>query len=204
MASFKRQSSGYTMGGKRVSYIPTQSASGGGYTSSGASQLYQQRYAQATSLLDQLSDQQRKDLLASYSGLAGQATQGLMSRGLAGTTILPSMQAGILRQRQGAMNNLNDQIARERMAAMSSYTSGQAGAMSQDASAQNSFNLSRRGYDLQSQQMGNNMAMDIRRLNQGVRAPTQKRYNTTVFSGTTNSYPGSYGSLQSRYSRRYA
>lgn len=172
---------------------------------SGASRLYQQRYDEADALLGRLSNQQMQDLRGRYGSLAGQARQGLVSSGLAATTVMPSVMRGIARDESAEINNLNDQLARERLGVMGQYTQGQASAMEGDAARAQQASLSRAQMLQGQNQFASQMSMDLARINAasmaGARSPSRTYGYTSRFTGQVNSHPGSYQSFRSRYAR---
>lgn len=170
------------------------------YQGSGAPNLYQKRYGEATSFLDSLSGQQMDDLRSRYGAARGYAMNSLAGQGLMASTILPSMMTGINRAQSADENLLNDQLARERLGVMGEFTAGQAGAMQSDAAARNAFALNQ-------QQMLQQSAMDSARLAQygsryGVATSAPARGGiSSRFTGRTYSNPGSYSAYQARYAR---
>ncbi len=62
--------------------------------------------------------QARKDISQQYQGMATSANQDLISRGLSGTTIMPTIQAGIKREELGSQARLDEQLRKERMDAL--------------------------------------------------------------------------------------
>lgn len=67
------------------------------------------------------------ELNRQFDALRGGAQQGLVDRGMAGSTIAPSVNAGIERQRGYALNDLNDQNAARRVGLMAQMGQGKLG-----------------------------------------------------------------------------
>ncbi len=65
--------------------------------------------------LEGLGDQSRSDINRRYDELAGQQGQDLIARGMRGTSIAPTMRAGLERERSGDLGRLDEQIRRERL-----------------------------------------------------------------------------------------
>lgn len=72
-------------------------------------------YGRTMTGLEGLGDEQRRAISSRYGALAGANQQDLVSRGLAGTTVLPSMRLGVERQKTQELNALEEQLRRERM-----------------------------------------------------------------------------------------
>jgi hypothetical protein len=79
------------------------------------SQGYQQRYGRGMGYLEGMGNQQKKDLNSQYDNLQTQVAQQMQQRGLANTTVMPSMQAGVERERSDARGRLQEQLNRERL-----------------------------------------------------------------------------------------
>lgn len=75
-------------------------------------QLYQDRFDRNTGRIQDIGTQARADVNQGFQVQASQARQNLTDRGLGGTTIGSSVQAGIERERQGALNRVDEQTAR--------------------------------------------------------------------------------------------
>ena len=60
-----------------------------------------------------LGDQERSDIDRDFGNLSSQTSAGLQSRGLTGTTLLPSMQRGVERERTSAQGRLSERLRRE-------------------------------------------------------------------------------------------
>lgn len=76
---------------------------------------YRSRYDRAMQNLEGAGTQQRADLNTQYDALGSRTGQDLVSRGLAGTTIAPSMQAGVERERAGARGRLDETLLNQRL-----------------------------------------------------------------------------------------
>ena len=76
---------------------------------------YEKRYSGAMSTLEGLGGQQRADLDREYTELGSKQQQNLASRGLAGTTLAPTLAQGLAGKRTEAMTRLNESLKRERL-----------------------------------------------------------------------------------------
>jgi len=76
---------------------------------------YEKRYSGAMGLLEGLGTQQRADLNQQFTEQGAQQKSYLAARGLSGTTLVPTMQQGLLSQQQDAMTRLNEALKRERL-----------------------------------------------------------------------------------------
>lgn len=65
-------------------------------------------------IVNKLGDQQRADIERDYRNLSGKAGQDMVARGLSGTTVAPTVQAGIEREKQADLRRLNDLLNREK------------------------------------------------------------------------------------------
>lgn len=65
-------------------------------------------------IVNRLGEQQRADIQRDYRNLAGKAGQDMVARGLSGTTVAPTVQAGIEREKQADLRRLNDLLNREK------------------------------------------------------------------------------------------
>lgn len=79
------------------------------------------KYNQQLGLVNQVSGQQRADTIAATQRQQSDAMQNLAKLGMANTTVAPSLTAGIQRQGQGALNNLSDQLTREKLGVMQGF-----------------------------------------------------------------------------------
>lgn len=76
---------------------------------------YSDRFASAMSTMEGLGDQERADISSRYRGLQSSQQQDLTSRGLTGTTILPTMQQGVAQQETAAQGRLGERLRREKL-----------------------------------------------------------------------------------------
>lgn len=106
------------------SFVPAGSSGGGSMQASDALAQYnadqQQRYDQIIQGFDSIisqsanfSTQTGLDVAANYQGFNSQIQQDLVSRGLGGTTIAPTMALGVQREHEAAQNRLRDQLIRQ-------------------------------------------------------------------------------------------
>jgi hypothetical protein len=65
-----------------------------------------------------MGEQEAKDIRSTYSGLATQGQQDLVSRGLAASTIAPTMQAGYARRETAELGRLGDRLREQRLGIM--------------------------------------------------------------------------------------
>lgn len=78
--------------------------------------MHDKRYGTAMSLLEGSGQQALRDIDRRYKGLASRQQQDMISRGLTGSTIAPSMQWGVERERQDARGREIERIRREQLA----------------------------------------------------------------------------------------
>lgn len=76
---------------------------------------YENRYQRGMNTIDQLGGQEKADVNQRYDQLQAQTNQDLVSRGLTGTTIKPTMTLGNERERQAALSRVNERLLRERL-----------------------------------------------------------------------------------------
>lgn len=76
---------------------------------------YENRYQRGMENLQGLGDQEKADTSQRYKNLASQNTQDMVSRGLTGTTIMPTMRQGIAREESDALSRVNERLQRERL-----------------------------------------------------------------------------------------
>jgi len=79
-----------------------------------ANRKNEERYQQALANLEGVGEQERADINTTFDSSRSAVNQGLINSGLAGTTVAPSMQRGVERERVGALNRLASMLARER------------------------------------------------------------------------------------------
>lgn len=74
----------------------------------------EERYQQALQNLEGVGVQQTADVNTRFDSSRSAVNQNLVNAGLSGTTVLPSMQRGVERERQDALNRLAAMLAREK------------------------------------------------------------------------------------------
>lgn len=87
-------------------------------------QLYKDRLARLTSLTGNAGAQNALNIHQQFAGLSSRAGQDLVSRGLSGTTVAPTVQAGIASQEASAQANAANQNA-QLQAQIDAQASGQ-------------------------------------------------------------------------------
>jgi hypothetical protein len=93
---------------------------------------YQQRLEEAMRMLEGMGTQQRKDLAQRYRAAESVGMQDLVSRGLTGTTILPTMRMGYQREHENALGRLNESLRGQRLGVYGQLSGDLAGAMQSD------------------------------------------------------------------------
>jgi hypothetical protein len=78
---------------------------------------YRDRYGTTMEMIGQVGDAQRAEVDRSYAGLASQAQQQLVDKGLAGSSIAPTTAAGVERERLRARQEVEEGLLREKIAA---------------------------------------------------------------------------------------
>lgn len=76
---------------------------------------YENRYQRGMDLLSGLGTQEKRDIDESYQKLGAVNQQDMVNRGLTGTTIMPTMRAGVERERQDALSRVNERLQREKL-----------------------------------------------------------------------------------------
>jgi len=76
---------------------------------------YQTRYSEAMKTLEGMGAQESKDITSAYGNLAASQQQDLTSRGFGGTTIMPTMRAGVERQKTDALARLNERLRTQKL-----------------------------------------------------------------------------------------
>lgn len=76
---------------------------------------YQDRYGQAMSTLEGSGEQARADLRNQWRSAENRGVQDLTSRGLTGTTILPTMRMGYQRQANADEGRLNESLRQQKL-----------------------------------------------------------------------------------------
>lgn len=79
-------------------------------------------YSDTMSGLDTMGQQGRKDVSAGYNKAFSQGMQGLVSAGMANSTIVPSVSLNNARGREDAVNRLNEMLRREKLGYMNNIT----------------------------------------------------------------------------------
>ncbi len=103
---------------------------------------YQARTDRAMGMVEQMGVQQRKDINERYSSMASNQASDMKARGMAGTTVMPSMAAGVERERSGALGRLDETLMQNRLNVYGQYSGQQLGYQQQamgnmDATYQN-------------------------------------------------------------------
>lgn len=76
---------------------------------------YQDRWQRAMAQLQGVGDQQRKDLNQRYDNNKGAVDQSLIARGMSNSTVSDSLKMGNERERNNAINRLEESLTRERL-----------------------------------------------------------------------------------------
>jgi hypothetical protein len=85
-------------------------------------QAQQQQYQQMMGVIGQTTGQRAADIRQAYQGQRADIGQQLARAGMANTTVLPTMQAGINREEQSALNRLADELQQTKLGVMGQYT----------------------------------------------------------------------------------
>jgi hypothetical protein len=75
----------------------------------------EQRYQQMLGIADTTTGQRAADIRSSYAEQGAQQQQNLARLGMSGTTIAPTMQMGVQREQQSALNRLADQMQQTKL-----------------------------------------------------------------------------------------
>lgn len=78
---------------------------------------YDQRFERNMGYIDQMGQQERKDLETDFKARERSAAADLASRGFSNSTILPNVRASVQRDRDSAIGRLNDRLAQQRLSA---------------------------------------------------------------------------------------
>lgn len=81
-----------------------------------AKEQTEKRYEESMKDLENVGAQERADIGTRFDASRSGVNQALISSGLSGTSVLPSMQRGVERERTSALNRLATDLARERIA----------------------------------------------------------------------------------------
>jgi len=73
------------------------------------------RYDKAMGMLEGLGDQERKDIIKAYGERGAQVKSDLVRRGMGGTTINPTMQLGVDRERTDAIGRLEERLRQQQL-----------------------------------------------------------------------------------------
>lgn len=90
---------------------------------------YRDRYGQAQGELDKLGATERANVERGFTAQSTAAQQDLMSRGVGQTTVAPTLQAGIERQKQQSLQSVEEGLARERLGTLSQLSGDTLGFM---------------------------------------------------------------------------
>jgi len=74
----------------------------------------EERYQQALGNLEGVGEQESADIDTRFDTRRGAVSQSLVSSGLSGTSVMPTMQLGVERERSAAQNRLASMLAREK------------------------------------------------------------------------------------------
>jgi len=85
---------------------------------------YQGRETRIKDMLAGMGDQERKDILERFQGLESTTKQQMVDQGMGGTTVAPTMMAGVERERSGALGR-HEEGLRQQMANWDASLSGQ-------------------------------------------------------------------------------
>lgn len=77
---------------------------------------YESRYQRGLGNLEGLGAQEKDDILRQYGELGAANQQDMVNRGLTGTTIMPTMRQGIMREQQNALSRVNERLQNQRLA----------------------------------------------------------------------------------------
>ena len=86
-------------------------------------------YSDTMSGLEGMGEVARKDVNSSYNKAFSQSMQGLVNSGMANSTVVPSVTLTNARQRNDAVNSLNEMLRRERLGYMNNITNSKLGFM---------------------------------------------------------------------------
>lgn len=183
---------------------------------------YQQRYTRSMEMLDGAGAQQTKDIDAQFQGLASRTGQDMVSRGLAGTTVGPSMQAGVERERAGAQGRLQESLTNQRLQTDANLTQDQLGFMERRTDAYPDANMYMRlmemaqqaaqpaaqGTSLLGVNSGTNVSSIAGRATQygqsAAPGPSQVRYNGRLYGSMSEALQARDQAAQQRTTSRPA
>ena len=148
---------------------------------------YAQRYQRGMTNLQGMGDQAIADVNADYQGLSSRTGQSMVDRGLTGTTIAPSMQAGIERERQGAVGRVNESVRSQRLQTDASLSADKLAFMERRTDAYPDPNFYLRLQEMQTSPAPQGSTLYGRALSQ---RPAQARYNGNLY--TSNAQMSAY------------
>jgi len=79
------------------------------------------KYQQALGVVGTTSGQQRADVMSQYGQQEAGAMQNLARLGMSNTTVAPTLQSGIQRERQGALNRVSDAEMQAKLGVMQGF-----------------------------------------------------------------------------------
>ena len=82
----------------------------------------EQRYQQMLNIANQTTQQRATDIRSTYGQQGADIMQQLARQGMAGTTIAPTMQMGVGREREAALNRLADEMQQTKLGIMERRT----------------------------------------------------------------------------------
>lgn len=88
---------------------------GWGDLASTMGQGYADRYTKGMGMIEGAGAQQRKDIEQDYANRGAGISQDMVSRGLTGTTIMPSLQTGLEREKQASLGGLEESLLQQRV-----------------------------------------------------------------------------------------
>lgn len=112
----------YDLLNPRLPQLPAQAASGLSSLVSSYNQAYEQaraaneeRYQQLLDIADQTTQQRAADIRSAYGRQSSDIMQQLARTGLANTTVAPTLQMGVQREQQSALNRLADTMQQTKL-----------------------------------------------------------------------------------------
>lgn len=141
-------------------------------------QGYQDRYSRGMALLNGLGDQAKADVNETFNKSGAAIGQSATSRGLAGTSVLPSLRMGNERERSAELRRLNEGLRREQLSTDASLSGDVLGAQDREFSGR---------INLQSTNQGNESNRAFQRAGM-VDTNNQRRFNfgNQVFTNLQN------------------
>jgi hypothetical protein len=80
-----------------------------------AREANEQRYQQMLDIADQTTQQRAADVRGGYERAGADAMQGLARLGMSNTTVAPTIQAGMEREKQSSLNRLADEMQQTKL-----------------------------------------------------------------------------------------